>query len=148
MELSRYPRQLRQTEKSMSFLDDLENNLKSLESHEEGSQEALRQHRVRETQRASAQATAPYAEELKKGPYTAELLRQAARMGHALRVKIHIAWLGATLRLEARERRLELRPTPKGILAVWIENNQEARTQPVDLQGQPDQILREWLNAA
>ena len=132
----------------MSFLDDLENNLKSLESHEEGNDEALRQHRARETQRVSAQAAAPYAEELKKGPFTAELLRQAARMGHALRVKIHIAWLGATLRLEARERRLELRPTPKGVLAVWIENNRESRTQPVDLKGQPDEILREWLSAA
>jgi hypothetical protein len=132
----------------MSFLDDLENNLKSLESHQEGGDEAARRQRDRESQRASAQATAPYAEELKKGPYTAELLRQAARLGHALRVKVHFAWLGTTLRLEARERRLELRPTPKGVLAVWIENNRESRSQPIDLKGQPDQMLREWLNAA
>lgn len=132
----------------MSFLDDLENNLKSLESGQEGNDDALRRHRDRQAERASAQAAAPYAEELKKGPYTAELLRQAARMGHALRVKVHIAWLGATLRLEARERRLELRPTPKGVMAVWIENNRESRTQPVDLKGQPDEMLREWLNAA
>jgi hypothetical protein len=132
----------------MSFLDDLENNLKSLESHEEGNEEAFRQQRARATQRASAQAVAPYAEELKKGAYTAELLRQAARMGHAMRVKVHIAWLGATLRLEARDRRLELRPTPQGVLAVWIENNRDARTQPVDLKGQPDELLREWLAAA
>jgi hypothetical protein len=132
----------------MSFLDDLENNLKSLESHEEGNEEALRQQRARETQRASAQAVAPYAEELKKGAYTAELLRQAARIGHALRVKVHVAWLGATLRLEARERRLELRPTPQGVLAVWIENNRETRSQPVDLKGQPEEMLREWLSVA
>ncbi len=148
MGLSRNMRILGQTESNMSFLDNLENNLKSLESHEEGQDEAMRQQRSRESQRASAQAVAPYAEELKKGPYTAELLRQAARMGHALRVKVHFAWLGATLRLEARERRLELRPTPKGVLAVWIENNREARTQPVDLKGQPDEMLREWLSAA
>jgi hypothetical protein len=132
----------------MGFLDDLENNLKSLESHEEGNEEALKQQRTRETQRASAQAAAPYAEELKKGAYTAELLRQAARMGHALRVKVHIAWLGATLRLEARERRLELRPTAKGVFAVWIDNNRESRTEPVDLKGQPDEMLRQWLSAA
>lgn len=132
----------------MSFLDDLENNLKSLESHEEGHEEAARQQRARQTQRASAQAVAPYAEELKKGAYTAELLRQAARIGHTLRVKVHIAWLGATLRLEARERRLEFRPTSQGVLAVWIENNRETRTEPVDLKGQPEQMLREWLSAA
>jgi len=132
----------------MSFLDNLENNLKSLESQEEGNSETLRQQRTRESQRASAQATAPYAEELKKGPYTAELLRQAARMGHALRTKIHIAWLGATLRLEARERRLEFRPTPKGVFAVWIENNREARAEEVDLKGQPEEMLRKWLSAA
>jgi len=132
----------------MSFLDNLENNLKSLESRDEGQDDAVRRDRARTSQRAAAQATAPYAEELKKGRYTEELLRQAARMGHALRVKVHIAWLGATLRLEARERRLELRPTPKGVLAVWIENNQESRTQPVDLKGQPDEMLKEWLSAA
>jgi hypothetical protein len=132
----------------MSFLDNLENNLKSLESQDNANQDGARQQRSRESQRATAQAAAPFAEQLKKGPYTAELLRQAARIGHALRVKVHIAWLGANLRLEARERRLELRPTPKGIFAVWIENNRETRTEPVDLGGQPEQMLREWLNAA
>lgn len=132
----------------MSFLDNLESNLNTLESQSEGNDESLRQQRARESQRASAQAVAPYAEELKKGPYTAELLRQAARIGHAMRVKVHIAWLGATLRLEARQRRLELRPTPTGVLAVWIEDNQEARSQPVDLKGQPEEMLREWLSAA
>ena len=131
----------------MSFLDNLEQNLKTLESREEGTRDAERQQRERDTQRAGAQVMAPYAEELKKGPYTAELLRQAARMGHALRVKIHIAWLGTTLRLEARERRLELRPTPQGVFAVWIENNRESRTKPVDLKGQPEDLLREWLSA-
>ena len=92
----------------MSFLDNLEDNLKSLETQDESNQDTAREQRSRDTQRASAQAAAPYAEQLKKGPYTDELLRQAARMGHALRVKVHIAWLGSNLRLEARERRLEL----------------------------------------
>ena len=132
----------------MSFLDNLESNLKSLESQDEANDDAARRQRSRDTQRATAQAVAPFAEQLKKGPYTAELFRQAARIGHSLRVKVHIAWLGSNLRLEARERRLELRPTPKGVLAVWIENNQETRTEPVDLGGQPEQMLREWLNAA
>ena len=131
----------------MSFLDNLENNLKTLESQEEGKEDKERQHRERESRRASAQAAAPYAEELKKGPYTAELLKQAARVGHGMRVKVHVAWLGSTLRLEARERRLELRPTAGGIVAFYLENNQETRSPPLDLKGSPEGLVREWLSA-
>ena len=132
----------------MSFLDNLENNLKSLESQEEGKDDVERQRRERESRRASAQAAAPFAEELKKGPYTAELFKHAARVGHGMRLKVHIAWLGSTLRLEARERRLELRPTPDGIIAAYLENNQETRTQPLDLKGNPEELVREWLSGA
>src|ERR1035438_5815764 len=76
----------------MSFLDDLENNLKSLESSEQGKDDAERAHRMRESERAQAQAVAPYAEQLKKSPFTAELLTQAARVGFSLRTKVHIAF--------------------------------------------------------
>src|SRR5689334_10359784 len=79
----------------MSFLDNLENNLKSLETGQESADEAQRQQRERTQQRANAQAVAPFAEELKKGPYTAELLRQTTRIGHEMRVKVHVAWLGS-----------------------------------------------------
>jgi hypothetical protein len=129
----------------MSFLDNLENNLKSLESQEDGKESAERQHRERENRRANAQAVAPFAEQLKDGPYTAELLKQAARVGHSLRVMVRATWLGTTLRLEARERKLELRPTPDGISAVYLENNTEVRTEPLDLKGSPEQLLRAWL---
>jgi hypothetical protein len=129
----------------MSFLDNLENNLKSLESQEEGKDDRARQQRARENERSQAQAAAPYAEALKKGPYTAELLRQATRIGHALRTKVHFAWIGSTLRLEARERRLELRPTATGIMAVYLENNQERSSAPLDLNGNPEDLLRPWL---
>jgi hypothetical protein len=129
----------------MSFLDNLENNLKSLESQEDGKDSAERQHRERESQRASAQAVAPYAEELKKGPYTAELLKQASRVGHSLRVMVRVTWIGSTLRLEARERKLELRPTPTGIDAVYLEENREVRSEPLNLKGNPEQLLRAWL---
>src|SRR5947207_1618872 len=61
-------------ERSMSFLDNLENNLKSLESSEQGREGAEREQKARDSARAAAQAAAPYAEALKKGPYTAELL--------------------------------------------------------------------------
>jgi hypothetical protein len=129
----------------MSFLDNLENNLKSLESAEEGKEAAERQERSRERERADAQAIAPWAEELKKSPFTAELLKQAARVGFSMRVKVHVAWLGSTLRLEARDRRLELRPTPAGIVAAYLLDQREMRTEPLDLAGNPETLVRGWL---
>lgn len=131
----------------MSFLDNLENNLKSLETQEEGKESAERQQRDRENQRANARASAPFAEQLKDGPYTAELLRQTTRVGHSLRTMIRATWLGTTLRLEARDRKLELRPTASGIAAVYLEGNQELRTETLDLDGSPEQLLRGWLEA-
>jgi hypothetical protein len=129
----------------MSFLDNLENSLKSLESSEQGKEDAERAHRTREQQRAQAQAVAPFAEQLKQSPYTAELLKQAARVGFSLRTKVHIAWLGSTLRLEARNKRLELRPTAQGIVAAYLENGQETRVEACDLTGSPEELVREWL---
>jgi hypothetical protein len=130
----------------MSFLDNLENNLKSLDSAEEGKESADRQQRARDQARATAQAIAPWAEKLKNSPFTAELLKQAARVGFSMRVKVHIAWLGSTLRLEARERRLELRPTASGIVAAYLEGQREARTEPLDLTGSPEDLIRAWLS--
>ena len=129
----------------MSFLDNLEDNLKSLESREEGKESSARDEGRRARERAWALAAAPAAEALKTGPFTAELMRQAARAGHALRVKVHIAWLGTTLRLEARERRLELRPTPEGVLAVYLEGGRETRSEPLDLMGNAADLVRRWL---
>jgi hypothetical protein len=129
----------------MSFLDNLENNLKSLESRDEGNESADRQHRARERDRAEIQAAAPYAEELKKSPFTAELLKQATRVGFEKRTKVHIAWLGSTLRLEARERRLELRPTGAGIKAIYMDPGQENREEPLDLKGNAEAFIRAWL---
>ena len=129
----------------MSFLDDLENNLKSLESSEQGKDDAERAHRARASERAQEQAVAPFAEQLKKSPFTAELLTQAARVGFSLRTKVHIAWLGSTLRLEARDKRLELRPTPQGIVAGYIEDGQETRTEACDLNGSAEDLVRRWL---
>ena len=130
----------------MSFLDNLENNLKSLESREEGNDAAEQQRRARERDRANAQAAAPFAEELKKGPFTTELLKQAARVGFEKRTKVHIAWLGSTLRLEARDRRLELRPTSTGILTVYLEDGKETHSEPLDLKGGAEDLVRRWLS--
>lgn len=126
----------------MSFLDNLENNLKSLESREESNDAVQQQRRTRERERAEAQAAAPYAEELKKGPFTAELLKQAARVGFEKRTKVHVAWLGSSLRLEAREQRLELRPTASGVHAIYPDGRAEA----VDLNGNAEAFIRAWLS--
>jgi hypothetical protein len=130
----------------MSFLDDLENNLKSLESSEQARDDKEREQRSRELERTRVQASAPFAEELKKGPYTAELLKQAARIGFSLRTKVNVVWLGTTLRLEAREKRLELRPTPQGIVAAYLDNGQEMRIEALDLHGNPEDLVRQWLH--
>jgi hypothetical protein len=131
----------------MSFLDNLENNLKSLENAEQNRDEAERRGRSRDAERAEALAAAPYAEELKKGAFTAGLLTQAVRIGFSMRTKVHIAWLGTTLRLEARDRRLELRPTAKGVVAAYLEDGREARLEPLDLAGDPAALVRNWLSA-
>jgi hypothetical protein len=127
----------------MSFLDNLENNLKSLEGRDEAADRGNA--RQQEAERRKALAAAPSAERLKSAPFTAELLRQATRAGHQARTKVHLAWLGTTLRLEARERRLELRPTPDGVVAVFLDNGREVRVQPIDLEGDPQALVREWL---
>jgi len=129
----------------MSFLDNLESNLKSMESREERGGQNSRDAQSRDSERARVQASAAYAELLRKGPYAAELLRQATRLGHAMRTKIHLAWLGTTLRLEARACKLELRPTPEGVIAAFIQNNAEVRSAPVDLAGDPENLARAWL---
>jgi len=131
----------------MSFLDNLENNLKSLESAEQNRDERERRSRDRSAERAQALAAAPWAEELKKGPFTAELLKQATRIGFSLRMKVNIVWMGTTLRLEARERRLELRPTPEGIVAAYAEAGVEQRVEPLDVKGDPAELVRAWLAA-
>ncbi len=129
----------------MSFLDNLESNLKNMESREERGEQNVREAKSRDSERARTQASAAFAEQLKKGPYAAELLKQATRLGHAMRTKVHLAWIGTTLRLEARGAKLELRPTPQGVIAAFLENNVEVRSVPVDLDGKPESLARDWL---
>lgn len=131
----------------MSFLDNLESNLKTMESREERGEQNSRDAKSRDAERARAQASSVYADQLRTGPYAAELLKCATRLGHAMRTKVHLAWLGTTLRLEARGAKLELRPTPDGVVAAFIEKNAELRTAPVDLAGSPESLVREWLES-
>jgi hypothetical protein len=129
----------------MGFLDNLENNLKAMEGREEGAGSRERDNGRREAERRDALAAAPFAERLKSGPYTERLLHEATVAGHAARTKVNFTWLGTTLRLEARGRKLELRPTATGVVAALLEGNAEVRTVPVDLDGDPAPLIRELL---
>ena len=127
----------------MGFLDNLENSLKNLEARDERNSGGAYERQAEERTRAAA--AAPWAAQLKAADYTKQLLDQAAIAGHKMRTKIYMAWLESTLRLEARGRRLELRPTASGIVADFIEPDGTSRSQPVDLKGNPQTLLAEWL---
>ena len=125
----------------MSFLDNLENTLKNLEKGEELAESRER----RETERAAAIAAGPWAEKLRNSDWTKALLNHAAVAAHGLRAKLHLAWIGNTLRLEVRDRRLELRPEPGGVSAVILENGAEKHSEVVDLNSDAAELIRRWL---
>ena len=128
----------------MSFLDNLENSLKSLERNDERDTSSERNRR--QSERAQALAVAPYAEELKKGAFTSALLEHATRIGFGKRMKVNIVWIGNVLRLDARERRLELKPTPEGVVAVFGDAGAEKAPEPLDLKSSdPKRLAQRWL---
>ena len=126
----------------MSFLDSLENNLKAMEATEPS---GLDDRKRKELERERSVATAPWAQKLKKSPYTQALMEQASRAGYQIRTKMNFVWLGDTLRLEARGHRFELRPTPDGIVAVHLKGNQELKREALDLAGNPESLLNGWM---
>lgn len=126
----------------MGFLDNLENSLKSLESSEERDGSV---HARREDDRARALAVAPWSEQLKNSDFTKQLFDKAAAAGHRIRAKVYMAWLENTLRLEAREKRLELRPMPDGIVVEFETPDGRHVTRALDLASDPDLLLDEWL---
>ena len=119
----------------MSFLDNLEKG-----------EELTADHQRREMEHASALAAAPWAEQLKTGPWTKALIDLSAAASHRLRAKLYLAWIGTTLRLEVRERRLELRPTPAGIVAVVLSDGKELHSEPV-VETNPQGLIDRWLSA-
>lgn len=129
----------------MSFLDNLESTLKNLEGANE--KDFVVDQQRRQNDRTQALAAAPYAEELKKGPFTNEFLTHAVRIGHGSRTRITPLWVGNVLRVDAKEKRLELRPTPEGIRAVFIEDGEERNSEMLDLKSDPEQLASRWLAA-
>jgi hypothetical protein len=130
----------------MSFSDNLENSLKNLESHDERDTGGARTQQQRQAHRANVLAAAPWAEKLRNGAYTPGLMTHATRIGHGLRTKVNIVWLGSTLRFQAREHRLELRPTPDGVMAHFFEGEKEVKQEKVDLAANPQKLAKEWLD--
>ena len=133
----------------MSFLDSLENNLKALESREEADPAKLaRDNAAREAERSEAEKAAPFVEALRNGPFTATLLTACRVVGHRNRTLVRPTWMDTVLRLDARERRLELCPGAGGVTAVYFENGAETRRAPVDLNGDAEALAREWLEGS
>lgn len=130
----------------MSYLDNLENNLKALESQEQRDPEKRKlELEAREAERENALLLAPHVETLKNGAFTHQLLSAARTIGHGMRIFVDIVWIGTILRLEARGQRLELRPTPLGIQVVHLANGIEISAGPLDLTASPEDIIRGWL---
>lgn len=132
---------------SMSFLDNLENNLKNLENTEESRGTEKRRREVEAQNKAAQQAARPYAEALRDGPFTQELLAAAMRLGHLKRVAVRPTWIGDTLRLQARESRLDLQPTGSGVEAMAREGENELWRDTVDLEaaGAATRLAERWL---
>ena len=130
----------------MSFLDNLENNLKALESQEEKAPQALaRKTAQREAARSAALEIAPYAEALRNGPFKDGMLTACRDIGHRQRVLVRPVWVDSTLRLETGVKKLELRPTPSGVLAVFFQDGVEQESIPIDLSSDPVKVAEKWL---
>jgi len=132
----------------MSFLDNLENNLKALESREDRDPETLaREAKAREEARSMALQIAPHAEALRNGPFKDGLLAACRNIGHRRRVLVRPVWVESMLRLEAGTKKLELRPTPNGVLAVFFDEGRERESTTIDLSSDPVNIAEKWLGA-
>ncbi|MBS1877092.1 MAG: hypothetical protein JSU00_28025 [Acidobacteria bacterium] len=129
----------------MSYLDNLESNLKSMEDREERSYRGPDQRARLDAAKAKA-AAAPYAEQLRRGPFAAELMNEAVRIGFGLRTKVYISWVDGGLRLDAREFRLELKATPEGVVARFSEGGTFLREQKINLGGNAKKLAEEWMS--
>jgi hypothetical protein len=132
----------------MSFLDNLENNLKALESQEERDPEKVkRDHERRDAERNAALLRAPYVEALKNSAFTSELLTECRTIGHGQRVLVQFVWIGEALRLNAKNKRMELTPSPEGIVAVLsLDGDETARTIIDPEKDDAAALARRWLS--
>jgi hypothetical protein len=131
----------------MSYLDNLESSLKNLETNQERGEDLKRDAQHRASEKARALAAAPHADALKNGAFAHDFLAHATRIGFTQRTKVQPTWIGNVLRLQARDRRLEFRPTPEGVRAFYFEDDQETGNEIVDLKGNAEELAKRWLAA-
>ena len=131
----------------MGFLDNLESNLKALESIEEKDPEKVKRDREqREADRSAALLRGPNVEALKNSAFTSALLTECRTIGHGKSVLVQFTWIGESLRLDAKAKRMELVPTAEGIMAVMSEGGAETERTVVDPQKDDAAALaRRWL---
>lgn len=134
----------------MSFLDNLENNLKALERVEEKDPEKIkRDQEQREADRSAALRRAPHVEALKKSAFTSNLLTACRTIGHGQRVLVQFVWIGETLRLTAKDKRMDLIPEPDGISAVFSTGGEETGRTAVNPEtDDPAALAKRWLTGA
>jgi hypothetical protein len=85
-------------------------------------------------------------EALKDSAFTSELLTQCRTIGHGQRVLVRFTWIEETLRLDAKEKRMELIPTSQGIEAVFSSDGTETGREIVDSEnGDAAALARLWL---
>lgn len=131
----------------MGFLDNLENTLKALERQEEKDPEKVKRDReLREAERSAAITRAPHVEALRDSAFTSDLLGQCRVVGREVKVLVQFSWIGENLRLDAKEKRMELVPTADGIVAVVSENGVESGQWDVNPEKDDAAALaRRWL---
>ena len=131
----------------MSYLDNLENNLKALENQEQRDPEKVkREHERREADRNAALLRAPHVEALKTSPFTSDLLTHCRTIGRGQRVLVQFTWLDEVLRLDAKPKRMELTPTADGIIAVFSDNGTETAREIVNpASDDPAALAQRWL---
>jgi hypothetical protein len=136
---------------TMSYSDNLENNLKALENQEERDPVKVQRERERrEADKKAAVLRAPYAEALKSSAFTNALLTQCRAIGQGQRTHVRFTWVGETLRLDARQsekdKRMELVPMPEGIVAVFSVDGLETKRAKVNLEkDDPAAFAKKWL---
>lgn len=131
----------------MSYLDNLENNLKALENREEKDPEKVkRDQERREADRTAARLRSPHVEALKNSAFTSDLLTHCRTIGREQRVLVQFTWIEERLRLDAKAKRMELTPTAAGILAVFSVDGSETGREAVDLHADDAAALAQrWL---
>ena len=128
----------------MGFLDNLEDTLKNAERGAEREDEKSA-NVSRAAELEAIRAAAPNAEALKKGQWTQDLLTQCVTLGNSRRMRVGMAWIGTTLRLDARERRLDLQPTAAGVIAIYSVDGAETARESVDLKSDAAAFAQKWL---